>query len=282
MTFPPSLNRWLWLGVATLSVVAAGTGVLDPSVYDGVVTDAIRPGVFTQDLLALVLSAALGLLAVSNRSHLIRKRIVAHGILGFLFYAYGIYAIEQIYNALYPLYLALFGGTLFVLIHSVATVPKEATDHLAMPSWVRLLGAGYGLLIAVMFNVIWLSALVPLLESGHRIDYMYSIYIIDLSFVMPAFVIASVLAWRRHPVGLMGLPSLFVLGVGILSPLALAEWIKPIRYGLPRDVGGLGLYGALAVIFLILAVVFLVAIRTHSPGAVHDTADTSPPSSTPP
>jgi len=282
MTFPLSLNRGLWLGVAALSVVAAGAGVLDPSVYDGVVTDAIRPGVFTQDLVAIMLAAVLGLLACSDRSHLIRKRVVAHGILGFLFYAYGIYAIERIYNALYPLYLAIFGGSLFVLIYSAATVPREVTDRLAMPSWVRLLGAGYGLLIAVMFNIIWLSALVPLLESGRRIDFMYSIYIIDLSFVMPAFVIASVLAWRRHPVGLMGLPALFVLGVGILSPLALAEWIKPMRYGLPRDVGGLGLYGALAVLFLILAVIFLVAMRTHSPDAVHDAADASPPSSTPP
>jgi hypothetical protein len=265
--------------MAALSLVAAGSGGFDPSIYDGLVTDAIRPGVFTQDLVAIALSVVLGLLAFSGRSHPIRKRVVAHGILGFFFYAYGIYAIERIYNAFYPLYLILFGGSLFVLIHSVASVPNEATDHLTIPWWARLIGAGYGLLIAVMFNVIWFSALVPLLESGHRIDHMYSIYVIDLSFVMPAFVIASVLAWHRHPVGLMGLPSLFVLGVGILSPLALAEWIKPLRYGLPRDVGGLGLYGALAATFLILAFAFLVAMRTRSPDAVRDAADASPPPS---
>ena len=275
MTFPLSLNRWLWLGVACLAFVAAGAGVLDPSIYDDLVTDAIMPGVFTQDLVAIVLSAALGLLALSGRSHPIKKRIVAHGILGFLFYAYGIYAIERIYNALYPLYLALFGLSLFVLIYSVATVPNKAVSRLTVSRWVRLLGAGYALLIAVVFNIIWLSALVPLLQSGHRIDHLYSIYIIDLSFVMPAFAIAAILALRRHPVGLMGLPALFVVGAGILSPLALAEWIKPLRYGLPRDVGGLVLFGLLTVAFTILAGVFLATMQTRSTDVTRDASEPS-------
>lgn len=270
MTFPLNLNRGLWLSAAALAFVAAGIGVLDPSIYDDLVTDAILPGVFTQDLLVLVLSTTLGLLALSSRSHRIRKRIVAHGILGFLFYAYGIYAIERIYNVFYPLYLALFGMSLFVLIYSVTTVPKEATARLTVPRWLRFLGAGYGLLIAVMFNIIWLSELIPLLQSGHRIDHLYSIYIIDLSFVMPAFVIAAISALRRHPFGLMGLPSLFVLGAGILSPLALAEWIKPLRYGLLRDVSGLVLYSVLSVLFIILVGVFLTVMQTGQADATHD------------
>lgn len=78
---------------------------------------------------------------------------------------------------------------------------------------------------------------------------------------MPAFVLAAILALRRHPVGLMGLPSLFIVGAGILSPLALAEWLKPIRYGLPRDGAGLVLYGVLAVVFTILTGVFLATMR---------------------
>ncbi len=123
MTLPINLNRWLWLGIALLSLIASGVGVLHPSVYDGLIPATIRPGVFTQDLVAIVLSVVLVLLAGSNRSNLVRKRIVAHGILGFLFYAYGIYAMERMYNVLYPLYLMLFGGSLFVLIYSMATGP---------------------------------------------------------------------------------------------------------------------------------------------------------------
>ena len=275
MTLPINLNRWLWLGVALLSLIASGVGVLHPSVYDGLIPASIRPGVFTQDIVAIALSVVLGLLAVSDRSDLVRKRIVAHGILGFLFYAYGIYAIERMYNALYPLYLALFGASLFVLVYSAATVPTNATARLAVPSWTRILGAGYGLVIAVMFNIIWFSQLVPLLQSGRQIDHLYSIYIIDLSFIMPAFVIAALFALRRHPVGVMGLPALFVVGVGILSPLALAEWIKPARYDLPSDVGALTLYGVLSASFIILAGLFLVLIGP-APTDVPDDAGAPP------
>jgi hypothetical protein len=67
----------------------------------------------------------------------------------------------------------------------------------------------------------------------------------------------------------MGLPALFVVGAGILSPLALAELIKPARYGQPIDPGGLALYGTLSIVFLGLAAHFLAAIRTNRPGATH-------------
>jgi hypothetical protein len=201
MQFPLTLDRWLWLITAALAVVAAGFGVLDPSLYDGLVPDAILPGVFTQDLVALLLSMGLGGLAVSGDAHSLQKRVIAHGVLGFLFYAYGIYAMERMYNALYPLYLVLFGMSLYVLIYSIAVDPDDAPDRLRVPSPLRVLGAGYGMLIAVLFTVLWLSELVPLMHDGHRIDHLYSIYIIDLSFVMPAFVITALLALRRHGVG---------------------------------------------------------------------------------
>lgn len=249
--------------MALLTAIAAGIGLLNPSIYDAVVSPAIRPGVFTQDLLAAALSLVLFGLALSGPRYPLRKRVVAHGILGFLFYAYGIYAIERIYTGLYPLYLAIFGLSLFALIYSIATVPRSAADRLTVRPAVRYLGAGYGLFIAVMFTIIWTGHLIPLLQTADRIDAMYSIYIIDLSFVMPAFVIAALLALRRHPVGLMGIPALFVLGFGILSPLALAEITKPVRYGLPRDMGGFWLYAILSIVFLVSAGVYLGAMRTR-------------------
>jgi hypothetical protein len=46
------------------------------------------------------------------------------------------------------------------------------------------------------------------------------------------------------------LPSLFVLESGILSPPALAEWVKPIRFGLARDVGGMAPFGLLTVVLI--------------------------------
>jgi hypothetical protein len=146
----------------------------------------------------------------------------------------------------------------------VSTVSKNAVAGLKIRPSIRIVGAVYGILIAVMFNVIWFSQLVPILQKGERIDYMYSIYIIDLSLVMPAFVIAAIMAIRCHPSGLMGIPALFLVGAGILGPLALAEAIKPIRYGMLSNMGDFLLYLILAVLFLVFASVFIAALKTSS------------------
>jgi Sec-independent protein secretion pathway component TatC len=53
--------------------------------------------------------------------------------------------------------------------------------------------------------------------------------------------------------GTIGVPALFILGFGILSPLALAELMKPARYRLPMNTGDFWLYLVLSLVFLILA-----------------------------
>lgn len=259
-----TINRLCWGGLGMLTFAVAGVGLAIPSVYDGVINETIEPGVFAQDLVAALAAVVLMLMALVGRLRQTRRRVVALGLLGFLFYAYGIYAIEQIYTVLYPAYLALFGLSLFALIYGMATIPEPTRNALAVPRAVRITGAAYGILIAVLFNGLWLSQLIPLIERGQRIEYMHSIYVIDLSFIMPAFVISAVLTLRRHFVGLIGLPALCVLGVGILTPLALAELLKPVRYGLPTDWGGLGLYGTLSLLFMAFAAVFLATLTPRS------------------
>ncbi len=112
-----------------------------------------------------------------------------------------------------------------------------------------------------MFNFIWISQLIPLLQTGERIEYTFSVYIIDLVFVMPAFVITALQALRKHIVGIIGLPALFVQGIGILSPLALAELLKPSCYGMPLVIGEFWLYCILSMVFLILSTLYLTALR---------------------
>ena len=80
---------------------------------------------------------------------------------------------------------------------------------------------------------------------------------------MPAFVIAAFLAIRKRAVGVIGLPALLILGVGILSPLALAEVLKPLYYEMPVNPGEFWLYSILSMVFLFLSAIYLIAIR-HS------------------
>lgn len=263
-----AINRVLYVLTGVLSLVAAVVGVLDTGMYDPVVSARIVPGVFTQDLLVVVASLVMILLAAWMRSDDYRKAIVIFGILGFLFYAYGIYAMEQLYTVLYPLYLAILALSFYALAYGLASLKRSAIEGLWLPPVLRYAAAGYGVFIAVMFNFIWIGQLIPLLQRGDRIEYTFSVYVIDLVFIMPAFVIAAVMAVRKRALGVVGLPALFILGVGILSPLALAEVLKPVRYGLAVDPGEFWLYAVLSAVFLVFATVYLVALKpSRSAGA---------------
>lgn len=80
-------------------------------------------------------------------------------------------------------------------------------------------------------------------------------------FIMPMFVLTAIWLLRRRALGIVGIPALFVLGVGILSPLALGELLAPVRYGCPMSVGEFLLYGILASVFLLFAAVYLKALK---------------------
>ena len=255
------MNKALFIVTGLLALVAAVIGVVDPGIYEPVVSDEIVPGVFTQDLVVIIAAVLLIVLAAWMKRDDFRKMIVVFGILGFFFYAFGIYVIEQIYTALYILYLGVLSLSFFGLVLGLSSLRQSEIEGLKLTPIIRYSSAGYGVLIAVMFNFIWINQLIPLMQTGYRIEYMFSVFIIDLVFIMPAFVIAGIFAIRRRAIGMIGLPALFVLGVGILSPLALAEILKPYRYDLPMDTGEFWLYAVLSLVFLGLTGVYLLALR---------------------
>lgn len=256
-----TINKVLLVLTGLSALVASVVGLIQPGVYDGVIDPTILPGVFTQDLLVTTAAVILLVLALTMKEDSHRSRIVGAGILGFFFYAYGIYAIEQVYSLWYYLYLLVLGLSFYSLVYLLVTFDYTAVALMDQPTGVRYLCAGYSIFVAIMFTIIWTAALYPLLQSGDRIENLFSIYIIDLVFVMPSMAIAGVLAVRRRPLGIVGVPALFVLGAGILTPLALAELVKPVMYGMPTVPGELWLYLVLSVVFFVLSGVYLATLR---------------------
>ena len=251
----------LFVVIAGLAFLASAAGVLFPRMYDPVVPASIQPGIFTQDLVVAIGSLVAMALAAGLGPRDVRKAVTILGILGFFFYAFGIYGIEQVYTPLHVVYLAVWAASFYALAYGLVSLDGDEIARWELPSWLRRGAAGYGILVAVVFNVLWIGQLIPLIRSADRIEYLFSVYVIDLVFIMPAFAIAAVLALRRRWLGVVGIPALFVLGVGILSPLALAEWLKPVRYGMPTDAGGLALFGGLAASFLAFTGIYFAAWR---------------------
>jgi len=250
----------LQLLIGALTLMAALVGAINPAIYEGVASPGIMPGIFAQDVFAIIAAFLLLVLTAISGPSTVRRQIVILGILGFLLYAYGIYAIEQLYNFLYPVYLAIAGLCFYALAYALGGISASVEKHVRLPSWLRYLSSIFGILIAVMFNVIWFAQLIPLLQAGQRIEYTFSVYIIDLCFIMPAFMICAVMTMKKKVLGEKGLPALFILGTGILSPLALAEALKPALFHMARDPGGFRLYLVLSGLFLVLAVLYLTRL----------------------
>uniref|UniRef100_UPI001C0F289A hypothetical protein n=1 Tax=Arthrobacter globiformis TaxID=1665 RepID=UPI001C0F289A len=156
-----------------------------------------------------------------------RPQIVALGLLGYLFYAYRIYVIERAYNGLYLVYMAIFALSFWSLVYAGASLRNDSSRP-SLPRRLRLASATGALLQPLIFYPLWIAMLLPLMTSGEQIDSLYSVFILDLCFIMPAFLILAVLTYKAQAMGLILLPALYILGFTLIFSLAVGEAVKPL------------------------------------------------------
>jgi len=230
MTFPSP--RWvlLWSGVISLLVVVASVaGLVDPVVYGQETQNwAIQAkGQDVGNLLAVVvlLVAAIGYTKGSQRAGLVWL-----GALLYLVYAFVVYAVAVHLNQLFLLYVAVLGLSAWAMIFHVNGVRGGDVQYsrgrsLVVAAWV-IIGIG------ALFAGLWLSELVPalllgtvpasLIEAGLWVN---PIHVIDLSMVLPGFIVAGVAALGRRQHGLFWLAPWLVfaalMGSSIIAAMLL-------------------------------------------------------------
>ena len=258
------LNRLLWAVAGLLALAAAVTGVLRPEIYHRVVSNELIPGAYSQDLLSVAAGLGLLYLSCAGRPHRARYQIVALGLLGYLFYAYGIYVMEPTYNGLYLLYMAVFALSFWAMVTAGATMARDAPS-ISLRRALRLVSAAGAILQPLVFYPLWIGMLLPLMRSGEQIDSLYSIFILDLCFIMPGFLVLSLLTYRNRRTGLLLLPALYVLGFTLIFSLAVGELVKPLFRAEPSIPALLAALG-LSVLFLVLGILHLAKLQvTQAP-----------------
>lgn len=259
----PKANRTVWGITGLLTLLVSVVGIWEPDIYAGIVAPAIIPGAYSQDLISAAAAIILLCLSLTGRSNQPKPQIIALGLLGYVFYAYGIYVIERAYNGLYLVYMAIFTLSFWALIYAGATFRKE-TRPVALPRTLRLASAAGALLQPLIFYPLWIAMLLPLMRTGEQIDSLYSIFILDLCFIMPAFLILSILTFRSHRLGLIFLPALYILGFTLIFSLALGEIVKPL-FNATLSASALWPAVLLSTLFLVLGTLHLhrLTIRTH-------------------
>ena len=246
-------NRKLWLLVSVLSLVAAFMGVFNQNIYRKVVSLEVLPGTISQDSITIIVGLVLLILSLKIREKDIKKQIVVISLVAYLFYSYGIYVIEQLYNSLYLLYIAIFTLSFWSIIYVLANFNQELLRNVRISKLVRYLTTGFLLFIPLLFYSLWIGRLLPLMRIGEKIEFTHSIFILDMVFVLPSFIISAILIIKRNGLGYIFAPILFFKAFTLLFTVGLGGFLKPL-YNQTANQGESAFYIILSVIFLALTV----------------------------
>jgi hypothetical protein len=246
------LAKIFWVITTTLTFLSALAGVFFKGIYTNLFSADYLPGALPQDVLTILVCIFLFVLIARTKENSIKLQVVILGLLGSFFYLYGIFTMERVYTWFYLLYAAVFSASFWTIIYSLAGFKAESFTNLRLSSGMRITTAVVSILIAVLFTYLWTTALIPLMREHNRIEYLYSIYILDLCFVMPAFFFTAIMSLRRMPLGILMGPAIMILGVFVIFPLGLNELAKP-SFGMQSN------YGSMAISFIFSFIMLAIA-----------------------
>ncbi len=271
-----SLLKILLPLVALLALFAAGLGLFDTTpgqpypfishrgesvminarglyYYDTVSSAAQQQG---NDVVTLFV--ALPLLAVSAglafRGSL-RGRLLLAGTIGFFLYTYLSMSMLTAFNALFLVYVAIFGLSLYAFIlcmlsFDLASLPQHFSEKLPR-RWI----AALLFVIGAFLSLSWLGRIIPplvqntppLLDNGITMV----IQAMDLSLVVPLAILSGILLLRRSAWGYL-LTSIFVLKAIALGLAVSAMVVKMALAGTPEN-------STIAIPFLVITALNLAA-----------------------
>jgi len=257
-------SKVLWLLIACLSLMAAGMGVFNQDIYSKVVSSDLLPGTVAQDAITIIVGMILLFLSLKTDAVDIKKQIVAMSLLAYLFYGYGIYVIERIYNPLYLLYMAIMALSFWSIVYGLANLNQDIVGQIKTSKLVRYLSAGCLLFTTLLFYFLWTGSLLPLMRTGEKIEFSYSIFILDMVFVLPAILISGILLLKKKALGLIVAPILFFKAFTLLFSVGLGG-LMALLYGQTVDQGEIAFYLILSVIYLAFAALNFWKINFQEP-----------------
>ncbi|EDX82956.1 hypothetical protein S7335_134 [Synechococcus sp. PCC 7335] len=253
------------ISIITLSV--ASCGVIDLSLYRPSVPENFIPGVLSQDLVSLWVAVGLLLCEWLIRRGRNLVWLIWAGLIGYLFYAYALYSFDGVYNPLYLFYLAIISLAIYALIlfftHADFRDIHLKTIQKPPP---RKLTAVLFLFLALLFAGLWLRILIPAMRDRIPPD-GNSIFVLDLSFVLPLLVVEARLLIKGTRLGdVLAIPLLIkagTLGLSVFLGTLLAPW-----FDRQIDFASVGIYAVMGLGPLILIGPFLRSLSALPSKAV--------------
>jgi hypothetical protein len=287
-----SAMKWLVLSIFVLALFAAGMGLFYQTrsapypitsfrgekvtinghglyFYDTVSTAAQMQG---NDLITLVVGLPLLVVAAWLAfSGSLRGKLLLTGTLGFFLYTYLSMSVLAAYNALFLVYVALFGLSLYAFALSMLAIDVTELPLHFSPRLPRGRIATVLFLVGGFLGLAWMGRVVAELLNSQTPAALENtttrvIQAMDLTLIAPLAILGGILLLRRNPWGYL-LASVAVLK-GLTMALAVSTMgINMALAGVPDSVGILIPFLVLTLLNLAAAVVLLKNIDAAQPVA---------------
>ncbi len=229
---------WLWMSVAAALIAAAGNvvGLADIGGVYGKETPAFVNQAIAQDSIDLVVVCpAIIILVLLARRGWLGAYLAWLGTLAFTVYNYVIYTLSVHVGALFLLWIAVLGLSIYALIGGLAVLDLGAVKA-RFPRAPRRTAGWFLIGVAAAFTALWLSDVVPAILAGdtpagaRELGLPSSpVHVLDLSFYLPAAFTTGVLLLRRHAWAYATAPGLLVFLTLTGLPILLTPFVANAR-----------------------------------------------------
>lgn len=265
------MKWWLALAypTAALALLASFAGILIPTTYAQETRNWAGQAI-GQDIANVVAYVALVPLTELARRGSLRALLCWIGVMAYGIYAYAIYAFSVHFGALFLVYVAVLGLSVYALIGSLSSVAPERVRVAFTPGAPRRSTAAVLVSIGVLFALLWLSEILPAVAAGTTPASLRTagltsnpVYVLDLAVLLPATIVAGTLLVRDRGWGYVLAPMLLTV-LALLSLGIVAGFVTLARWGEEVPVAVGVVISAIAVSQLVTLIRFLRAIRTDS------------------
>ena len=251
--------------IVLLGVPVHLAGLLVPEIYRD--PAVLLPQNLGTDLVTLLIGIPLLVVgAIATFRGSLRGRLLWLGALGYLVYAYGMYALGVRWNPLFLAYLALFGLSFYALtsglVRTDAALIRDAARGRVPVRGVATYLIGIGILVAALWLGEEVGAVLQGIVPPSVVQFEAPtniVHVFDLGIVLPAFVIAAVMLLRDRPWGYVLAGTLLVKASTIGLWVAVMIWLSA-RQGIGSPPAYTAFFVALTLGGVALSWVFLARV----------------------
>ncbi len=252
--------------IAVFAMIASITGIVYPDIYKPIVLFKAMSFIFIQDLISLIAAVLLLILTLAGKKENIKIGIFQTAIIGYMFYAYGMYVLGTLYNYFYISYQAIFSLSIFYFINAFTGIEYEKLDFGMLKS-LRLIIAVFCAVTPVVFAPQWISLILQwahngLRPSGGNFNFFVSLPILDLCFIIPVFILSSIFLFQKKILGVILSGILLIKFITLFLAVSLGYLLQPLfQNDTKMDVFNALLYSIIAFACIVLGTFYFINMK---------------------